>query len=189
MILVHCRISSAITSLDLKLTPAIRVSNCAAVCSFRRSTEKKFFHYGLILVFCILYLVFIGLFGVLLRSWDWDKSGRCYNITLFWGHYMYNALWITLPTIYFFLLLGFATLSIQQPKSRLQYVTLIMSSIQSPVHMYFIFVLRVVNERLLASGSTEQQWGFGQVTAIVLLGTNLVTLANGVQGVFTLSPF
>jgi hypothetical protein len=55
--------------------------------------------------------------------------------------------------------------------------------LQFPLHAYSIFTLRASNEKLLRSGNMEQQWGFGQIAAILLLGSNLIVLLNGLQGV------
>lgn len=61
---------------------------------------------------------------------------------------------------------------------------LVIAAAQGPVHAYSIFTLRRYNETLLTSGSTERQWGFGQIVAMILLGTNIVVLGNGIQGKF-----
>jgi hypothetical protein len=59
------------------------------------------------------------------------------------------------------------------------------AALQFPLHVYSIFTLRSLNESLLISGSAEQEWGFGQIVAVILLGTNLVTLVNGFQGMLS----
>jgi len=59
------------------------------------------------------------------------------------------------------------------------------AAIQGPFHAYAIFTLRKDNEALLTSGIAEQQWGFGQIVAMILLGTNIVALVNGIQGKFS----
>jgi hypothetical protein len=56
--------------------------------------------------------------------------------------------------------------------------------LQSPLHIYSIFALRAANEQYLDSGSMERNWGFGQIVAIVLLGANVLSLADGVTGEF-----
>ena len=59
---------------------------------------------------------------------------------------------------------------------------LILATLQFPLHTYSVITLRISNEKLLKSGTSEQQWGFGQVAAILLLGGNLVVLLNNFQG-------
>jgi hypothetical protein len=58
------------------------------------------------------------------------------------------------------------------------------AALQSPFHASCIFTLRKENEALLTSGIMEQQWGFGQTVAMIFLGTNIIVLVNGIQGVF-----
>jgi hypothetical protein len=61
-------------------------------------------------------------------------------------------------------------------------MVLTVAAFQFPLHVYSIFALRGSNEALLSGGITEQQWGFGQIVAMILLGTNIVVLVNGIQG-------
>lgn len=56
------------------------------------------------------------------------------------------------------------------------------AALQFPLHLYSVFTLRASNEHLLNSGNTEQQWGFGQIVAVVILGQNLTVLLNGISG-------
>jgi hypothetical protein len=61
------------------------------------------------------------------------------------------------------------------------------AALMGPIHAYSIFSLRRYNETFLTSGVTEQQWGFGQTVAMILLGTNIIVLVNGIQGEFSCS--
>ena len=54
--------------------------------------------------------------------------------------------------------------------------------LQCPLHIYSIFALRAANERYLEGGTTEQEWGFGQIAAVVLLGENILQIMDGVVG-------
>jgi hypothetical protein len=56
------------------------------------------------------------------------------------------------------------------------------AALQVPLHLYSLLALRASNDKLLNSGITEQEWGFGQIVAVMLLGTNVLGLLNGVQG-------
>jgi hypothetical protein len=51
-----------------------------------------------------------------------------------------------------------------------------------PIHTQSIISLRTANESLLTSGNTEQEWGFGQVSAIILLAPNLAGILVAVKG-------
>lgn len=66
----------------------------------------------------------------------------------------------------------------EDPNER-QVTALLLSLLQYPVHMYSVFMLRARNESHLVEGSTEQDWGFGQVVAVILLGNNVVMLVEG----------
>lgn len=54
--------------------------------------------------------------------------------------------------------------------------------LQCPLHIYSIFALRAANEQLLEGGTTEKEWGFGQIAAVVLLGGNILQIVDGVFG-------
>lgn len=54
--------------------------------------------------------------------------------------------------------------------------------LQCPLHIYYIFALRASNESHLEAGGTEREWGFGQIVAIVLLGSNILPIADGITG-------
>lgn len=41
--------------------------------------------------------------------------------------------------------------------------------------------MRAMNESHLVQGSMEQDWGFGQVVAVILLGNNIVMLFEGIM--------
>lgn len=64
-----------------------------------------------------------------------------------------------------------------------RHAVLLIAMVQFSLHAYSIFTLRASNEKFLNGGSMEQQWGFGQIAAMLLLGANLVVLLNGLQGV------
>jgi hypothetical protein len=53
---------------------------------------------------------------------------------------------------------------------------------QCPLHIYSIFALRSANEGFLDEGSTERDWGFGQIVSMVLLGTIVLTVSDGITG-------
>ncbi|KAH3973040.1 hypothetical protein HBH52_147430 [Parastagonospora nodorum] len=54
--------------------------------------------------------------------------------------------------------------------------------LQCPLHIYSIFALRASNERYLDGGVSGSDWGFGQIVAIVLLGANFLSIADGITG-------
>jgi hypothetical protein len=54
-----------------------------------------------------------------------------------------------------------------------------------PFHADAIIHLREENEGLLTNGNTEQEWGFGQVTAMILLAPNVVGISVAISGTCT----
>jgi hypothetical protein len=54
--------------------------------------------------------------------------------------------------------------------------------LQFPLHAYSVITLRRSNDSLLISGITEQEWGFGQVSAMILLAPNIVGIVVGITG-------
>jgi hypothetical protein len=57
--------------------------------------------------------------------------------------------------------------------------------LQCPLHIYSIFALRASNERYLDGGVSGSDWGFGQIVAMVLLGANFLSIADGITGMST----
>lgn len=55
-------------------------------------------------------------------------------------------------------------------KARVTILTLALA--QYPVHGYMVYALRASNEKFL-SGSSENEWGFGQIVAMTLVGSTL----------------
>lgn len=70
-----------------------------------------------------------------------------------------------------------------------QIAALLVALVQYPVHLYSIFVMRAINESHLVQGSSEQDWGFGQVVAVILLGNNVVMLYEGIMSTRLLLAF
>jgi hypothetical protein len=71
--------------------------------------------------------------------------------------------------------------SMNTPATDLQYSILGIAMLQCPLHIYSIFALRASNEQYLEGGS-ENEWGLGQIAAVVLLGRNILQLVDGLIG-------
>lgn len=56
--------------------------------------------------------------------------------------------------------------------------------LQCPVHIWSIFALRASNNRKLDAGGGEQEWGFGQIVAMVFLGATVFPIIDNVTGKF-----
>lgn len=66
-------------------------------------------------------------------------------------------------------------------KMSIKIFLLLISLGQFPVHTYEIFALRYYNEHRL-SGDSENSWGFGQIVALVSLGSTLVQSIGTIIG-------
>lgn len=51
--------------------------------------------------------------------------------------------------------------------------------LQLPLHLYFIIRLRLSNETLLSKGSDENDWGFGQIYALIMSAGLVVDCCKG----------
>jgi hypothetical protein len=150
-------------------------------------------------LWAVLYLVYTSIFDKRLQSWNWNSPGHCYNphktSLANASHPTVDYIYIGLTCLYLFASL-FAVVMVGGvgeiypdpycPQGCCQvissFMVLTVAAFQFPLHVYSIFALRASNEALLSSGAPEQQWGFGQIVAIILLGTNIVVLVNGIQG-------
>lgn len=74
---------------------------------------------------------------------------------------------------------GMPPVFVEDPNGK-QITALLIAILQYPVHIYFVYTLRAANENHLTLGNTEQDWGFGQVVAVILLGSNLVMVVDGI---------
>jgi heme/copper-type cytochrome/quinol oxidase subunit 4 len=145
-----------------------------------------------------------------LKGWNWNIGGHCYNphkISLPTASHPYvDNIYIGMTCFYVFGSLTWASrlvnlylpilltiYGVKQHRVRLfnkvggraaEAVVLMVAALQLPLHLYSLLALRASNEKLLNSGTTEQEWGFGQVVAVMLLGSNVLGLLNGVQGMF-----
>jgi hypothetical protein len=50
---------------------------------------------------------------------------------------------------------------------------------QLPLHLYFIIRIRLSNEPLLSNGSDENQWGFGQIYALIMSAALVIECFKG----------
>lgn len=56
--------------------------------------------------------------------------------------------------------------------------------LQCPVHIWSMFTLRFANNGKLDDGRGEQEWGFGQIVAMVLVGATVFPIVDGLTGRF-----
>ena len=61
--------------------------------------------------------------------------------------------------------------------------------VQLPLHLYFIIRIRLSNEPLLSNGSDENQWGFGQIYALIKSAALVIECVKGYLSKCTYSTF
>ena len=131
------------------------------------------------------------LISAFLAHWDYNRLGQCYNTLNIASpssshplvDYTYTILTssVIIISMYMPLALRFSRLSSSALSAVTSLSNLNTGVLQFPLHLYNIFALRASNESFLTSGTTEQQWGFGQIVALVIVGNNIVLLANATQ--------
>ncbi|KUJ11627.1 uncharacterized protein LY89DRAFT_722739 [Mollisia scopiformis] len=165
----------------------VGISLCASIaCSFSPDMDGKYIRYTLIAIWALLYLAYASLFGTQLQSWNYDKTGHCYITsriaTADASHPYFDTIYLSITCLYVNIALIFAfSVTSNQPKIMSQLLCMYLAALQFPLHVYSVSALRKSNEPVLNSGSSEQQWGFGQVVAMILLANNVIVLLNGIQ--------
>lgn len=255
------------------------ISNCAAMSFVGRPIRRMISRIVLVVTFFILYIVFVVLFGIRLRSWDETQAGYCYDTTGIAtpnaAHPMVDEVYLALTCLYMYTAYGLVAdavlfdgqffhayfdatrgnnwnelyariparyrsyidrfdnkskgiLSILLPGLRgsqpadagfwdrmyqkiikrrpsfskheatFRIITkiltrsvrptydlspvLILAMLQLPLHLYFLIRLRVSNEPLLQEGSTENEWGFGQIYALISSAAILTECVRSFDG-------
>ena len=75
----------------------------------------------------------------------------------------------------------------RKPITRLYYqkITITTNTLQFLLHVYTLVALRISNEPLLGNAALENEWGFDQVVAIMMLAATLLECARGFEGKLT----
>ena len=136
-----------------------------------------------------LYTAFAIFFGIRLNKWNDTLPGKCYNASLVSSHNakhpLVDQIYLGVTSFYVFVL-GFCATPYHSDGSPIIFGS--QSSgigtllLQFVLHMYTVIALRVSNQHLLDNAKLEEQWGFGQILALVMLGTTLLECAKGVEG-------
>lgn len=169
------------------------VSNFAAIhCAYDNNMKGQRVRYSCIGIFGTFYTAFAIFYGTRLREWDNQKPGRCFN-TLGIAvpgarHPSVDHIYLAVTAFYAYVLLSLAIMYCRwQEKEQIirqrQKDILLISSIQFVIHIYMVIALRVSNTGLSNDPSLEQQWGFGQVLALVMFGTTLLECAKSFEGI------
>ncbi|KAH8769374.1 hypothetical protein F5882DRAFT_508932 [Hyaloscypha sp. PMI_1271] len=180
----------------------VAISTTAAiVCSLDPQTSSGIIRCCLVLLWFGIYLIYTGAFMGKLKSWDIATRGRCYNKGGNGGPHIYVGVTYSYMCSSVFVA-GLITYGARAKRSqsistfkemqrkrrwKVKYplALLFMAYLLYPTHMRSIITLRTANESLLTSGNTEQEWGFGQVSAIILLAPNLAGILVAVRKIGT----
>jgi hypothetical protein len=133
-------------------------------------------------MFTALYLALTVLLGARLNSWDEEKAGKCYDgrLTSSPGahHPSADKLYVAITGSW---LLVSTYAAVYGARKRFKAV-LGFGLLQFPVHLYMLIALRTVNQSLFEGGEGENDWGFGQTVALVLLADTLISCLKGLKG-------
>lgn len=145
--------------------------------------------YCSIALFLLLYLTFVIMFGIRLNDWDDSTPGQCYStsrIAVPDGHHpIGDQIYLGITSFYCFALLVTATIESRSPGQRNieQKAVITMGSLQFVLHVYTAISLRISNQSLLDNPSVEENWGFGQILAVVMLGATLIQCGACLEGI------
>lgn len=163
-----------------------RISFCAALVNvFGHDEERKTSRYLSIAVFSILYLIFSIFFGKSLEKWDDSVPGRCYmteRIARADARHPYvDRIYLGITCFYVFAALETVVIASLSTWKYFRYSAISIALLQYPLHLYMLVALRKSNMKLL-SGDQEDSWGFGQIVALVMLGSTVVECLRGLKG-------
>lgn len=126
--------------------------------------------------------------GIRLNEGNDEVPGRCYrasNIALSNAkHPFIDQVYLAVTSFYVLNLFCLAALACRASMLRLylQKSIIILGTLQYTLHVYILVALRVSNQPLLDNLALEEQWGFGQVIAIIMLVATLLECAKGLEG-------
>ena len=132
------------------------------------------------------------MFGIRLKDWNDEISGRCYSASRIASsnakHPLVDQVYLGVTSFWVLVLASGVIVEYLAPRLRLFWQNFIIryGVLQFVLHVYILAALRVSNEPLLES-SLENQWGFGQVLALVMLGSTLLECARSLEGENSLS--
>jgi hypothetical protein len=158
---------------------------------FGYGDERKTSRYIGIGIFGLLFMIFTVIFGITLHKWDESVPGRCYNAKGIAApgsqHPLGDRVYVALTSFYLLVTLGGALeYSIGNTKEHVfrRFSIIQLSAIQYPLHLYMIVTMRESNASLL-EGDSENEWGFAQIVALVLLASTLLECVRGARGMYS----
>ena len=142
-------------------------------------------------IFGLLYTGFTIMLGIRFNGWNDDSPGRCYITSKAVSAHPKQPVddQIYLGALSFYVDISIVTVTIlwRMPSMRLlsQKLIVTMGTLMSLLNVYTLVALRTSNEPLLEDAALENEWGFGQVVAIMMLAATLLECARGLEGKLT----
>lgn len=134
--------------------------------------------YRAVYIFVALYLALTILLGIRLNEWAPDQEpGRCYYSTLITdpsdSHPAADKYYVGFTSVWLIIVV-LASVFAGVKRRR---TILVLSSLHFPLHLYMTIALRQANQgKFEGETSRENEWDFGQTTAVMLLVIALVEL-------------
>jgi hypothetical protein len=147
---------------------------------------------GAVLVYTTMHIAFSAQFIRELNSWDDDVIGKCYNGMMVSGvhnHPLVDKVYVITTTFILAvclmaMMIYLMIMEYEEREGRINprlvaryggctiktitLMGLVSALTQFPLHLYMMIALRMTNQGLLTD-SNENQWGFGQSVAIIML--------------------
>ncbi len=126
--------------------------------------------------------------GIRLNDWNDEIPGRCYrtsNIaTPHAKHPLVDQVYLGITSFYVFdlMLVCVSFCRVRSTRLRWQKEIIYVGILQFILHVYILVALRTANQPLLDNAALEDQWGFAQVIAIMMLVATLLECAKSVEG-------
>jgi len=134
--------------------------------------------YRAVYIFVALYLALTILLGIRLSEWaPHQEPGRCYYSTLVTdpsdSHPAVDKFYVGFTSAWLIIVV---LASVFAGVNR-RHTILVLSSLHFPLHLYMTIALRQANQGKFEGETThENEWDFGQTTAVILLVISLVEL-------------
>ncbi len=157
-------------------------------CVYETQLEGKRVRYVSIGIFGLLYTGFTIMLGIRLNDWNDALPGRCYRTSRIAlptaKHPFVDQIYLGFTSFYVYCLMVVTIMLCRTPSTRLYYQknVITVGILQFVLHVYTLVALRISNQPLLDNVALEDEWGFGQVIALVMLVATLLECAKGLEG-------
>ena len=157
-------------------------------CVYNTHLESKRVQYYTMAIFGLLHTGFTIMLVIRFNDWNDDLPGRCYitskAVSAHPVHPSHDKVYVGITSYYVYISIITVTISCRMPTMRLLYQKFMfpMGTLLSLLNMYTLLTLRISNEPLLDNTALENEWGFGQVVAMLMLAATLLECARSFEG-------